>query len=485
MAGMNAAAASSTKGNNIAAGRPLIMRSPPTSNLSSSTLLPFFSSQLISDHLQGSPSSILISNPNPNSIGRSPNTSTANASPRCGGASNSLTNPLQYHANHPNEMIGSCRFKNAEQNTIMARCFTSSIASSGLVERSPMNSAQPMKEHQVDDDLESAAIEDEMMIDQCGLLPAHAYSPWLMSWAEERYQEASGTPDMGNTRVRITYEEDRMAGSEQASALGVDQNRPFGSAPTSPPSRVDDQGAAPSSPSSSASELHNTSAAGDDISALTPRPDSDVAVHETTDEGVGASQAIAPLDSQPPLKKQRRKGQKRVREARVALLTKSEVEHLEDGYRWRKYGQKAVKNSPHPRSYYRCTNSKCSVKKRVERSNVLYGFPQMSTPLSFPSLVHHLPITGALARDNAEKTLIVQGECVQGNVNKSKHTDFMQEIEASEHQHHHQRRFSHGRTPHAASATVESTPLIDKGLLDDMLPHRPCMRNTSPPTPSP
>uniref|UniRef100_A0A0A0KFM3 WRKY domain-containing protein n=1 Tax=Cucumis sativus TaxID=3659 RepID=A0A0A0KFM3_CUCSA len=49
-------------------------------------------------------------------------------------------------------------------------------------------------------------------------------------------------------------------------------------------------------------------------------------------------------------------------------MTKSEVDHLEDGYRWRKYGQKAVKNSPFPRSYYRCTNSKCTVKKRVERS---------------------------------------------------------------------------------------------------------------------
>jgi hypothetical protein len=33
----------------------------------------------------------------------------------------------------------------------------------------------------------------------------------------------------------------------------------------------------------------------------------------------------------------------------VALVTKSEVEHLEDGFRWRKYGQKAVKNSPYPR----------------------------------------------------------------------------------------------------------------------------------------
>ncbi|CAL8138169.1 unnamed protein product [Prunus armeniaca] len=63
-----------------------------------------------------------------------------------------------------------------------------------------------------------------------------------------------------------------------------------------------------------------------------------------------------------------KKKEKRQREPRFAFLTKSEVDHLEDGYRWRKYGQKAVKNSPYPRSYYRCTTQKCVVKKRVERS---------------------------------------------------------------------------------------------------------------------
>ncbi|KAK0573064.1 hypothetical protein LWI29_002492 [Acer saccharum] len=70
-----------------------------------------------------------------------------------------------------------------------------------------------------------------------------------------------------------------------------------------------------------------------------------------------------------PSKLVRKKGQKRIRQPRFAFMTKSEVDHLEDGYRWRKYGQKAVKNSPFPRSYYRCTNSKCTVKKRVERSS--------------------------------------------------------------------------------------------------------------------
>jgi len=46
------------------------------------------------------------------------------------------------------------------------------------------------------------------------------------------------------------------------------------------------------------------------------------------------------------------KGEKRPRQPRFAFMTKSEVDHLEDGYRWRKYGQKAVKNSPFPRYVY-------------------------------------------------------------------------------------------------------------------------------------
>ncbi|XP_042399960.1 WRKY transcription factor 23-like [Zingiber officinale] len=67
-------------------------------------------------------------------------------------------------------------------------------------------------------------------------------------------------------------------------------------------------------------------------------------------------------------KKPKKRGEKRQREPSFAFITKSEVDHLEDGYRWRKYGQKSVKNSPFPRSYYRCTTQKCQVRKRVERS---------------------------------------------------------------------------------------------------------------------
>lgn len=41
---------------------------------------------------------------------------------------------------------------------------------------------------------------------------------------------------------------------------------------------------------------------------------------------------------------------------------------LEDGYNWRKYGQKQVKGSENPRSYYKCTYQNCLTTKKVERN---------------------------------------------------------------------------------------------------------------------
>lgn len=42
---------------------------------------------------------------------------------------------------------------------------------------------------------------------------------------------------------------------------------------------------------------------------------------------------------------------------------------VNDGYNWRKYGQKQVKTSEYPRSYYKCTHLNCHVKKKIERSH--------------------------------------------------------------------------------------------------------------------
>lgn len=51
-----------------------------------------------------------------------------------------------------------------------------------------------------------------------------------------------------------------------------------------------------------------------------------------------------------------------------ASLSVREQRRSEDGFNWRKYGQKQVKGSENPRSYYKCTHPSCSMKKKVERS---------------------------------------------------------------------------------------------------------------------
>lgn len=62
-------------------------------------------------------------------------------------------------------------------------------------------------------------------------------------------------------------------------------------------------------------------------------------------------------------------GSRTVREPRIVVQTTSDIDILDDGYRWRKYGQKVVKGNPNPRSYYKCTTIGCPVRKHVERAS--------------------------------------------------------------------------------------------------------------------
>nr|QFI57454.1 WRKY59 [Glycyrrhiza glabra] len=56
-------------------------------------------------------------------------------------------------------------------------------------------------------------------------------------------------------------------------------------------------------------------------------------------------------------------------EGRGSGLSVAAERSSDDGYNWRKYGQKHVKGSEFPRSYYKCTHPNCEVKKLFERSH--------------------------------------------------------------------------------------------------------------------
>ncbi|KAM2599435.1 hypothetical protein TB2_037857 [Malus domestica] len=57
-----------------------------------------------------------------------------------------------------------------------------------------------------------------------------------------------------------------------------------------------------------------------------------------------------------------------VKEPSTVVQTKSEIGLVDDGYKWRKYGQKVMKGNFLPRAYYKCTYTGCPVRKHVERS---------------------------------------------------------------------------------------------------------------------
>ncbi|XP_068657746.1 WRKY transcription factor SUSIBA2-like [Aristolochia californica] len=115
-------------------------------------------------------------------------------------------------------------------------------------------------------------------------------------------------------------------------------------------------------------------------SADTPELSSTLASHD--DDEDGATQGSMSLgddgedDESEPKRRKKESSliemnlvSRSVREPRVVVQTDSEVDILDDGYRWRKYGQKVVKGNPNPRSYYKCTNAGCTVRKHVERAS--------------------------------------------------------------------------------------------------------------------
>ncbi|KAI9122602.1 hypothetical protein K1719_006442 [Acacia pycnantha] len=96
-------------------------------------------------------------------------------------------------------------------------------------------------------------------------------------------------------------------------------------------------------------------------------------------------------------------------------MSKSEVDNLDDGYRWKKYSQKAVKNSPFPRSYYRCTSASCNVKKRVERS---FTDPTIVVTTSEGQHTHPNPLMPRNSTLAGVLAAVVSARCGSGNLSQ-------------------------------------------------------------------
>ncbi|KAG2305507.1 hypothetical protein Bca52824_034158 [Brassica carinata] len=187
-------------------------------------------------------------------------------------------------------------------------------------------------------------------------------SPFPYSYFEDH---SSNNPN--SFLVLLQQDQHQFASSSNSSSFSFDAfhlqnntNHFFTDLPLSQPGTTKAESSevvstTPTSPNSTSFSSSSNDAANDNINKeVTVKDQEDGDQHE-------------PKGTKPQLKA-KKKQQKKAREARFAFLTKSDIDNLDDGYRWRKYGQKAVKNSPYPRSYYRCTTVGCGVKKRVERS---------------------------------------------------------------------------------------------------------------------
>ncbi|KAH7289391.1 hypothetical protein KP509_31G073200 [Ceratopteris richardii] len=120
-------------------------------------------------------------------------------------------------------------------------------------------------------------------------------------------------------------------------------------------------------------QVLNTShaAIGERIDAL----DDDAAPNVEFTEGVNSAEVSADPTSKHQVQLEDRPKKstcsvqkpKKQRGAMLSIKIASNVDVLDDGFRWRKYGQKPVKGCPYARSYYRCTSKECKVRKHVER----------------------------------------------------------------------------------------------------------------------
>ncbi|CAH8357087.1 unnamed protein product [Eruca vesicaria subsp. sativa] len=84
-------------------------------------------------------------------------------------------------------------------------------------------------------------------------------------------------------------------------------------------------------------------------------------------ENIVAGKCVSASSGRCHCPKKRKIKQKRV--TRVPAISAKLSDVPPDDYSWRKYGQKPIKGSPHPRGYYKCSSVRgCPARKHVERA---------------------------------------------------------------------------------------------------------------------
>eukprot|EP00249_Psilotum_nudum_P004393 c17921_g1_i1 orf=2-928(+) len=177
------------------------------------------------------------------------------------------------------------------------------------------------------------------------------------------HETSSASPKSDFAQQVDTFDRDVEKTAPFASSPAMWEENLPGTLPTTPASSFSsDEPDQDSLSQEKRASVGDTAFSGDDVKEEPLRTEEET-LHKLTEDVLEPATTSAKAKSKVPGKRRKNKHLS----PRFAIKTRSNVDVIDDGYKWRKYGQKAVKNSPYHRSYYRCTNKHCFVKKHVER----------------------------------------------------------------------------------------------------------------------
>lgn len=152
------------------------------------------------------------------------------------------------------------------------------------------------------------------------------------------------------------------------------------------------------------------------------------------------------MDDTPPIKSHS--------EPRHIVQTVSEVDIINDGQRWRKYGQKIVKGNPNPRSYYRCSVAGCPVKKHVERAS---HDPKLVITTYEGHHVHDFPTSRAITQISAAPDAGTKGVREDSKIESAENKHVVEsKAESGENKHIGEPKTEAGVNKHVGESTVKS-----------------------------